>query len=362
MVQSVISGVRLAGLVAAVPAGGEDLDALAGRIGCEAARRIAAATGIAARRIAPAGQTTADLAVAAGAELLARLGWPADTVDLMVLVTQTPDQMLPASACLIHHRLGLGPHAAVFDLTAGCSGFVYGLWTAAALLQSLAAPAARGLLLVGDTTARLCDPDDRAVAPLFGDAAAAAALVRGDGAPAPPIAFDLGSDGAGAPYLAVAGGAMRAPAAPRRLVMDGTQVFAFTLRQVPDSLARVLDTAGWTLDDVDLVVLHQANQQMIRHLGHKIGARPDQLVIGLSAFGNTSSASIPLALAVGPGGLLTDRPMRLLLSGFGGGWSWASATIETACPPSVARLIEVAADGTPGPVEGRPGQRDGNDR
>jgi len=322
MVASRIDGVSVRGIVGCVPDGRETVEDLARRFGEEAARKVAAATGIEERRIAAPGQCTSDLAEAAAGRLLDGLGWEPDSIDLLVLVTQTHDQTLPGTASLLHRRLGLRKAAAVLDITHGCSGFVYGLWVAGGMLKLAGR---RALLLVGDTTSRLIDPEDRAVAPLFGDGAAAVALELDDGAA--PIAIDLGSDGTGAPYLAADGGAMRHPDRPARLFMDGTQVFAFTLREVPGSVRAALDGAGWTMEMVDHLVLHQANAQMIRHLGQKLGVAADRTVISLRDVGNTSSASIPLALAASLAGSLAAGSRRLLLSGFGVGWSWGSAAL-----------------------------------
>ncbi|WP_377810747.1 ketoacyl-ACP synthase III [Azospirillum sp. A29] len=333
MVASRIDGVCVRGIVGCVPDGRETVADLARRFGEEAARKVAAATGIEERRIVAPGQCTSDLAEAAARRLLDGLGWEPDSIDLLVLVTQTHDQTLPGTASLLHRRLGLRKGAAVLDITHGCSGFVYGLWVAGGMLK----PAGRrALLLVGDTTSRLIDPEDRAVAPLFGDGAAAVALELDDSAE--PIAFDLGSDGAGAPYLAADGGGMRHPDRPARLFMDGTQVFAFTLREVPGSVRAALDGAGWTTDMVDHLVLHQANAQMIRHLGQKLGVAADRTVVALREVGNTSSASIPLALAASLADSLTAGPRRLLLSGFGVGWSWGSAAL-VAGPLAVCETV-----------------------
>ncbi len=350
MVASRIDGVCVRGIVGCVPEGRETVDDLARRFGEDAARRIAAATGIEVRRIAAPGQCTSDLAETAARRLLDGLGWEPGSIDLLVLVTQTHDHTLPGTASLLHRRLGLRKGAAVLDITHGCSGFVYGLWTAAGLLK---AAGRRALLLVGDTTSRLVDPDDRAVAPLFGDGAAATALEL-DGAAA-PMAFDLGSDGAGAPYLTAEGGAMRHPDRPARLFMDGTQVFAFTLREVPGSLRAALDAAGWTMETIDHLVLHQANAQMIRHLGQKLGVSAERTVVALRDVGNTSSASIPLAIAGALAPPLAAGTCRLLLSGFGVGWSWGSAALavgplamcETVVLPGRKYPAESAAPASP---------------
>ena len=341
MARSHLSGVRIAGIVSALPATQATGVELAERFGVDAAERIIKATGIVRRPLAGDGQCTSDLATAAAEALLSGLGWARSGITLLLMVSQTHDHSLPATSVLLQHRLGLERSTAAFDLGLGCSGYVYGLWVASALLAALPA-GSRALLLAGDTTSRYLDPNDRATVPLFGDAATATALERDD--TAPPMFFDLGSDGAGAPYLMVQGGGMRAPAAPATLFMDGTQVFAFTLREVPPSLRATLEAAGWSLDTVDHVVLHQANAQMIRHLGQRLGARPEQMVLALADTGNTSSASIPLALCHTLAH--TTQSVRLLLSGFGVGWSWASAALT--CPPlAVCTILTCAVP--PGP-------------
>ncbi|MDG3442960.1 3-oxoacyl-ACP synthase III family protein [Nitrospirillum amazonense] len=339
-----LNGVAVRGIVSALPARVEDTADLAARFGEEAARRLATATGIHARHLAAPGQCTSDLAVPAAQALLDGLGWAADSVDLLVFVSQTHDQVLPATACLVQRRLGLSKSAAAFDLSLGCSGYVYGLWAAGSALASLLPRAdgrpARALLLAGDTTSHILDPDDRAVAPLFGDAAAATALEID--AAAPPMIVDVGTDGAGAPYLMAAGGAMRGPDRPPRLFMDGTQVFAFTLREVPGAIAATLAAIGWTAADVDRFVLHQANEMMLRRLGHKIGATDEQLVLALARHGNTSSASVPLALTDAVAADLKAGALRVLLSGFGVGWSWATAA-ATLGPLAVCETIVLPA-------------------
>lgn len=338
-----LNGVAVRGIVAALPERQEGVADLARRFGDDAARRIATATGIQARHLVAEGQCASDLAHAAATDLLAGLGWDPGSIDLLVMVSQTPDHPLPANACLLQHRLGLSRQAAAYDVNLGCSGYVYGLWNVAAALASLVAPVGRAhppraLLLVGDTTSRLIDLDDRAIAPLFGDAAAATALELDPAAAA--MVIDLGSDGAGAPYLCATGGGMRQAGTPPRLFMDGTQVFTFTLREIPRAVQATLDAAGWSMADVDHVVLHQANEMMIRRLAGKIGADMRQVVLALSQHGNTSSASVPLAIADALGRDLIGEGRRLLLSGFGVGWSWATAAVNWG-PLAVCRTITV---------------------
>ena len=351
MVDSVLNGVRIEGLVAAVPDLIESASDLGRHMGPEQAEKVARATGIDRRRIAPQGLCTSDLALPAAEALLEDLAWPRGEVDLLLFVTQTADYTLPATACLTQERLGLAKSCAAFDLNLGCSGYIYGLWTAASLMR--ASRARRALLLAGDTTSQLIPADDGNVRPLFGDAVVATALSRSDDDD-DVMAFSLGTDGAGGPYLSVGYGGFRDPASDptmppppadgsRRLFMDGPQVFAFTLREVPGNIAQALALAGWSIEEVDAFVLHQANEMMLRHLARKIGIAEDQLALALDGYGNTSSASVPLTLVAADGlaARLENERLKLLLSGFGVGWSWGSLAWSQA-PLRVCRQITVA--------------------
>lgn len=320
MAQARIQGIALRGIISALPANTQDVSDLARRFGAEQAERIATATGIHCRHIARPDQCLSDLALPAARALLAGLGWAADSIDLLIVVTQTPDHPLPATACLLQNTLGLGRHCAAFDMGLGCSGYIYGLWNVASLLAGMGR--GRALLVAGDITSRTLDADDRSTAPLFGDAATVTALEYDP--TAGELVVDLGTDGAGAPYLIKQQGGQRCPDGPP-LFMDGTQVFAFTLREVPKAIAAALAAAGLTMAQIDHVVLHQANEMMLKRLGQKIGATTDQLVLALRDRGNTSSASIPLAISDTLGDRLAEAPNRLLLSGFGVGWSWGTA-------------------------------------
>jgi 3-oxoacyl-[acyl-carrier-protein] synthase-3 len=203
------------------------------------------------------------------------------------------------------------------------------------------------LLLAGDTGSRGCSPQDRSTIFLFGDAATATAL-EGD-ANAPEMTFVLGTDGSGKEFLIVPdsgfrnrvtpGSFVRRTAAdgmlrsPMDLYMDGAEVFAFTLRQVPPLMAEILSASGWTLNDMDAFVPHQANQFILQHLGKRLKIPAGKMILSLDEFGNTSSASIPLSLSYRLGGRLRQEQMKLVLAGFGVGWSWGAATV--ACGPMV---------------------------
>ncbi len=265
--------------------------------------------------------------------MLERLDWAADSVDALIFVSQTPNQRLPATACELHGALGLATGCQAFDVGMGCSGYVYGLWLASALIT---AGCRRVLLLAGDTVSRMIDPADRGTALLFGDAGTASALEASNDAE--PIHFVLGTDGGGARNLLVQGGGFRAAAAdarraegydPDHLFMDGGAVFSFTLKAVPALIRDTLDRAGVGIDRVDALVLHQANRFMLNHIAKKVGAGAERTPINIDRYGNTSSASIPLVLTTDLAERLTSEPTRLLMAGFGVGYSWGGAHMTT---------------------------------
>lgn len=280
-------------------------------------------TGVETRYYAASNQTAGDLCLSAARLLLVRMDWRENTIDALIFVSQTPDQRLPATACALHGNLSLGPHCQAFDVSLGCSGYVYGLWLAAALIT---AGCRRVLVLAGDTSSRLVDPMDRTTALLFGDAGSATAL-EADPAAA-PVHFVLGTDGAGARHLAIAGGGFRKPAGADTLVMNGAEVFGFTLRAVPALVRATLERAGQTMDDVDIFALHQANRFLLRHIGKKLSIDPARMPINIDRYGNTSSASIPLLMCTDLAAQLTQGSHRVMLAGFGVGFSWAAASMH----------------------------------
>lgn len=316
---------KLCGVVTALPDRISENADLAANFGADVMTKIVKATGIERRPVSDH-HTVSDLGSAAAEHLLDKLGWDRDDVGLLIVVTQTPDYPLPSTACVMQARLGLGTHAAALDISLGCSGYVYGLSVAASMMQ--AAGIRRALLIAGDMTTRMISDGNRSLQPLFGDAVAATALELSDDG---RIAFDLGSDGTGAPYLISKTGGLAEPGTAE-LFMDGTQVMAFSLKQVAPSIERALAAAEIAIGDVDRVILHQANAMMLKTLGHKIKARDDQMVYAIRDYGNTSSTSIPLAIC----DHLSRHPAvgdtTFLLCGFGVGWSWSTAVWRTPAP------------------------------
>lgn len=349
-----VAGVGIAGIYAGVPTESLENSSLTELASPADLAKIVKGIGVKRRRVAPAGLCTSDLAFASAKQILADLDWSADTIDLLIFISQTGDYPLPATACLLQSRLGLPKTCAAFDVGLGCSGYVYGLWMAGQLLTSLGG--ARALLLVGDTSTWNLAPADRAVRFLFGDAATATAIERR--AEASDMTFVMGTDGTGEPHLIIPGGGARnrldqstlkrQPAAdgtPRceaDLFMDGPQVFNFTLREVPGLISQTLAAAGWSKESVDRFVFHQANEYLIDYLAKRAKLPTERMVKALENYGNTSSASIPLAIADKLGTEFAERSTKLLLAGFGVGWSWAGAAL-TIDKGTIARVIEVNA-------------------
>jgi len=338
-----VADVRLRGVVSALPSRRLDNVDFETQFGPEGVADVVKMIGVEHRYWVPTGQTASDLCFLAAQRLLTRLDWAPDSVDALVFVTQTPDQRLPATACVLHGRLGLSSRCQAFDVGLGCSGYVYGLWLAALLIQG---GCSRVLLLAGETSSRLIDPNDRATALLFGDAGTASGLERSPGAP--PIHFVLGTDGAGASNLIVSGGGFRTPEPDSRrpdslaadhLFMDGGEVFSFTLRAVPKLVLETLANAGVERERLDALLLHQANRFMLRHIVKKLGLTPAQAPINIDRYGNTSSASIPLLMTTDLATRLTAAPMQIMSVGFGVGYSWGSAlmTLDSlACAETLA--------------------------
>lgn len=285
-------------------------------------------TGIARRHVVDPGMSTVDMAVEAGRRALRSAG--SGGADTVVLATSTPDQVCPASAPQVASALGLGG-AAAFDLNAVCSGFVYALATAAGLI---AAGASERLLLVGaDAFTTLVDPDDRGTVPIFGDGAGAVVLRAGErdepGAVGP---FDLHSDGELAELLVVPAGGSRKPKGDHPgehyLSMQGQKVFRHATARMAESSCAVLDRMGWTIGEVDRFVGHQANIRILHAVAKQLGLPADSLVVNIENTGNTSAASIPLALADAAADGTLRAGDRVLLSAFGAGLTWGSTALR----------------------------------
>jgi 3-oxoacyl-[acyl-carrier-protein] synthase-3 len=274
-------------------------------------------TGISRRRWVEPGQTTSDLAVEAGRAALTSAG--SGLVDAVVLATTTPDHRCPATAPDVAARLGLGGVAA-FDISAVCTGFVYGLATAAGFIA--AGLAERVLLVAAETFSTLLDPDDRTTRPIFGDGAGAVVLRRGradePGAVGPLV---LGSDGDRSELITV-----RTGGSPY-FEMQGREVFRQSIERMSAAATEALDAAGWELGDVDRIVTHQANARVSAALATRLGLRRDAVTQNIAEVGNTAAASIPVLLAQAAADGTLEPGHRVLLAAFGGGLTWGATTL-----------------------------------
>ena len=296
----------------------------------EEIRKVTAMAGIAARRVADDSTCSSDLCEVAANRVLEMTGWERDSIDAMIMVTQSPDYFTPSTACLLQKRLNLSEQCAAFDVGLGCSGYPYGLWLASMMLQNNGMK--RLLLLDGETPARFTDKGDRAVSLLFADAGSATALEASDSSDGNNSSFVLYSDGGGYKDLIIEGGGFRDrfPEDRRKyyVSMNGANVFNFTIKRVPDLIRETLELAKVAPEDIDYYIFHQSNQFMIRHLMKKVGIPEGKVPFTLKEYGNTGGVSVPLTVTLGGLERPRDKTLRLMLLGYGTGLSWASALVD----------------------------------
>lgn len=294
---------------------------------------ISTRTGIRERRIAAPEETTVSMSLEAAKMALDRAGVRAEDLDLVILATSTPDYLCPAAASLLQDRLGASK-AGAFDLTAGCTGFVYGLVTATQFIRT---GAYKTILVVGtEKLSMAVDWTDRETCILFGDGSGAVVL-EASNTPAGVLAFELGSEGADWDALTVLAGGSANPmshaAVDRKenyLRMDGKRVFKFATRTMSRSVMNVVQESGLPFDEIDFIVPHQANARIIETAVKRLKIDPDKVMVNLDRYGNTSAASIPIALceAVEQGKIRDGN--NVVLVGFGAGLTWASAVVHWA--------------------------------
>ena len=281
-------------------------------------------TGIRERRIAADEQALSDICLPAAQEALGQADLQGKDLDLIVVATVTPDMMFPSTSALLADRLGAAD-AAAYDLSAGCTGFMYAVAQAYGMVA--AGLAHRALVVGGDVLSRILDWSDRSTVVLFGDGAGAVVLEPS----AEPgfLAFELGADGGGGEHLWLPGSGSRLFTEPDRFVkMNGREVFKFATRVLVDSAQAVLDQQGMRVEDVDVYVPHQANVRIIDHATKKLGIPSDRVVINVDRYGNTSSGSIPLALAEAQADGRLRAGSLVLMTGMGAGLTWGSALMR----------------------------------
>lgn len=292
---------------------------------------IVSRTGIVERRVAAPDEKTSDLAYHAAIAALEDARVDPAEVDLILVATVTPDAPFPATACILQHRLGAS-RAAAMDVSAACSGFTYGLATAAQFIQT---GLYRRILVVGaETLSRITNWRDRSTCVLFGDGAGAAVVGPVEGGSG-FLSFDLGSDGAGGPLLAVQPGGWGHPLSTgteeglvQSIQMAGGEVFKFAVRVMEDSTRRAAESAGIRVDEIDCLIPHQANIRIIDAAAKRLEMDESRIFSNVQRYGNTSAASIPLALCEARDARRLRPGDTVALVGFGAGLTWASCILK----------------------------------
>jgi len=299
-------------------------------------------TGIAERRIAGEGETTASLAIQAARGALKKAGFDPINLDLIIVATMTPEHPFPATACLVQDALGAS-RAAAFDISAACTGFIYALALATQCIQAGAYDHA--LVIGAETLSRVLDWEDRRTCVLFGDGAGAT-LLGARNSPGGVLTTVLGADGSGADLLIMPAGGSRYPITPEAMAekmhylqMDGRKIFRFATRIIPQVVREALDKANVPLEHLELLIPHQANQRIIEASAQRLGLPMERVFCNLSHYGNTSAASIPIALCEALEAGQVQVGDHLALVGFGAGLTWGAAIIEWSHPRPIRPAV-----------------------
>jgi len=347
-----IDNVRLSGISACVPKTIESNKNSQIFLNNEDAEKFISTTGIKERRISSSDVCSSDLCYHAAVKLIDELGWNKNEIDCLILVTQTPDYIVPATSCILQDRLGLSNDCYSFDITLGCSGWVYGVSIMGSLLSS--GNFKKGLLLVGETTTKTKSSTDKSVYPLFGDAGTATCMEYSP--QTAPMYFHSGTDGSKHKVIYIPDGAFRNPTTLESLksveiepgvtrnrlqyIMDGGSVFIFSITKPPQSIKSLLEKTGVSKEEIDYYFLHQANKIMVEKILDKLKVPLEKAPISFELFGNTSMSSIPLTMVTCKRNEMISSRLQLITCGFGSGLSFASGYIVTdriACP----ELIEI---------------------
>lgn len=292
---------------------------------------ITTRTGIATRRIAHDGEATSDLAYKAAEAALDNAGIAPEELELIIVATITPDMFFPSTACIVQHKLG-AKNAVAMDLNAACSGYIYSLVVASTLLET--GSYGNAVIIGAEKLTSITDWDDRNTCVLFGDGAGAAVIVPSDG-PGKLLAFDLGSDGGYGDMLYIPGGGSRNPATKETvngrlhyIKMNGNPLFKIAVNKMRETFKRSLKKAGLKPDDISLLITHQANLRIIEALRSFLKIPKEKVFVNIEKYGNTSAASIGIALHEACEKKIIKRGDVVGLAAFGGGLTWGSAIIE----------------------------------
>ncbi|MCT4605423.1 MAG: ketoacyl-ACP synthase III [Marinisporobacter sp.] len=284
-------------------------------------------------------QTAADLCYAAAEKLICDLGWDKKSIDGIIFVTQTPDYIAPATSCVLQGRLGLSKNCLVLDINYGCSGFIYGLLLASQLIDF--GTCKRVLVLVGDTLSKIISKKDKGVSLLFGDGGSATAIEYSE--EYSKATFAVYTNGQGSKNLIVPAGGFRKPKSmdtkiisrdgsgslrtAEDVYMNGEEIFSFVISEIPKTLKFILENHGWIMEEVNKVLLHQANNYMLKYIAKKAKIPIAKIPLNINKFGNTSGATIPLLICDQLKEEKEDH-LKVIMSGFGVGLSWGAAALN----------------------------------
>lgn len=336
-----LENILLSGIAAAVPK--NEVDNLNyGHISVAERELFIKTTGIAKRRVAPDSLATSDFCFESAKQLMKKMNWEASEIDVVIMVTQSPDYFIPGSAVILQDRLGLKKSCLAFDINLGCSGYVYGLYVLGSLLSN--GQIKKALLLAGDKSTASTAYTDKSAYPIFGDAGSATALQYD--ITAQPIYFNLCSDGSGKDAIIIEHGGSRngikadtfelqeigtgIARAKRHLKLDGIEIFNFALREVSANINELYNFAEKRIEETNFFVFHQANKLVNESVRKKLKVFDKEKVpYSLDKFGNTSSASIPLTIVSELKEKLENKKNTVCFSGFGVGFSWGSCLLAT---------------------------------
>jgi 3-oxoacyl-[acyl-carrier-protein] synthase-3 len=340
-----ISDVRIAGIAACVPRNIVSNENYTW-VSKKERDQLIKTTGVTTKRMAPRGVTTSDLSIPATEKLISDLGWNKSDIELLIFISQSRDYLIPGTAHILQDRMGFPKTMMAFDISLGCSAYVYGLSVAMGLISS--GQIKKALLIMGDTSS-FGSYRDKTTYPLFGDAATVTALEYVPGSS--KTYFNLQTDGSGYDAIIIRGGGSRKFPTKEALEykrygkgiyrndlqpsLDGIRVFNFSLREVPPNMKKTLEYSNLTINDIDYFVLHQANLLINDTLRKLMKVEKEKWPYSIHKYGNTSSASIPITIVSELAEIVRKEKIRFLLNGFGVGLSWGSVVVETdsiVCP------------------------------
>lgn len=332
------NNIKISAVAAAVPSTKITVSDFAKKFGDDYVKKFSESTGVREMRYTRPHQTASDLAFAAANKILTEKNIDKDSIKALVFAAHSTDYRRPATACILHKRLSLSKDCVAFDMSLGCSAFVYSLQTICSLMSN--SDIDRALLLVGETMSKLVNPNDKSVAMLFGDGGAAILLEKSTSSHS--ITGLLKTDGSGYKAIIAPGGGARWPDAPhddfqckdgniRNLynsIMQGEDVFSFTISDVPRTIKEFLNRTKTSMDDYDCLAFHQANQFIHKMMAKKLKCDLTKMPLCIHKYGNTSAAAIPLLLCDTYGTSYESKLMKFLMCGFGVGLSWGVVSAD----------------------------------